>query len=317
MSISQPDELSCALPHASGSPETIEKAGENVIWKLTLAYDGTDFHGWQIQPDPSAAPTIQGALADAIATVTGERVLPQGSGRTDAGVHAAAQVASFPLAIPIPPENFLHALNRLLPPAIRVITIELAPPGFHARRSAIGKIYRYQVFQGSVCSPFLTRYVTRPRWPLDFAAMQQAAHLIQGEHDFTSFAASDPDRTTRLQRLAPTNSSQEMTANIRRIDQSVWSCAPLTHNEQIDPSTNTGLPDVSTLSQEAAQIFTYTIRGNGFLHHMVRNLVGTFFEVGRGHIPPSAITEILQVRNRSMAGPTAPAPGLCLIKVLY
>jgi tRNA pseudouridine38-40 synthase len=275
---------------------------EITVWKLTLAYDGTDFHGWQVQPDRLGTPTIQGALAHAIAAVTGEHVLPQGSGRTDAGVHAVSQVASFPLAAPIPAENFQHALNRILPAAIRVVAAEPASPGFHARHSAVGKVYRYQIFHGAVCSPFLARYFTPSHWPLDLAAMQVAAQVILGEHDFTSFAATDPDRTTRLRESG-------VTSNIRRIDQFDWFCSPL--------------PPGSDLSGQGAdfcrnvQLITCIVRGNGFLHHMVRNLVGTFLEIGRGRMAPTAMAGILSGRDRALAGPTAPANGLCLMEVLY
>ena len=192
---------------------------EKTVWKLTLAYDGTDFHGWQVQRDAAAqetAPdtasaglltatiqgtptaTIQGTLSRAIAAVTGEHVLPQGSGRTDAGVHAAAQVASFPLTANIPAGNLQRALNRVLPPSIRILAVEPAAPDFHARHSARGKIYRYRIFEGGVCSPFFARYVACSRWRLDLGAMQRAAEMILGEHDFSSFAAHDPDRATRL-----------------------------------------------------------------------------------------------------------------------
>jgi tRNA pseudouridine38-40 synthase len=281
---------------------------DKTFWKLRLAYDGADFHGWQVQPVCSGSAirraTIQGTLAQAIASVTGERVLPQGSGRTDAGVHAAAQVASFALAVPIPAENLRRALNRALPPSIRVLSAEPVLPSFHARHSAVGKLYRYRILQGAVCSPFLARYVAECHWQLDLSAMQQAARAVLGEHDFTSFAAHDPDRATRRQpaRVKPDPS------NIRRIDLSHWSCTPggTSWNE-----TSLGTSDRDAL------LFTYEVRGSGFLHHMVRNLVGTFLEVGRGRIPPARVDEILTARDRSLAGPTAPARGLCLMEVLY
>jgi tRNA pseudouridine38-40 synthase len=280
-------------------------------WRLTLSYDGTDFHGWQVQQNDLTTPTIQGMLASAIAAVTGERVLPQGSGRTDAGVHALGQVASFPLAAPIPPQNFQRALNRFLPAAIRVVAAEPAPPDFHARHSAVGKIYRYRIFHGEVCSPFLARYVSQSRGPLDLAAMQAAAQAIMGEHDFTSFAASDPDRTIRVQQK--TSSSDPMQLNIRRIDSSQWS-----HSSPARLSSNNGVAEEDLAADRAdIPMYTYFVRGNGFLHHMVRNLVGTFLDVGRGRIEQAAIAEILSGRDRALAGPTAPANGLCLIKVLY
>src|ERR1700692_4757569 len=163
--------------------------------KLTLAYDGSAYHGWQVQP---GKPTIQGTLAQVIESLTGERLLPQGSGRTDAGVHALAQVATFQTASPIPAANFRVVLNDRLPSAIRVLAVEEAPAGFHARHSARGKTYHYRIWRGDVVPPFLARYVTHSPYPLDEPAMQQAAALIVGEHDFTSFAAVDPDRSLRL-----------------------------------------------------------------------------------------------------------------------
>lgn len=257
------------------------------LWKTILSYDGTPYNGWQIQPN---LPTIQGTLAQAIHRVTGETVLPQGSGRTDAGVHALAQVASFSLESPIPPANFHRALNHALPPSIRVLSIDHAPPSFHARHSAIGKTYEYRIHPtGSICSPMLAPYVWSCPFPLDLAVLQQAATHILGTHDFTSFSAVDPDLTTRNAELSddqPTHAS-----SIRTIHQSIW-------------SQHDGL-------------FIYRVTGNGFLHHMVRNLVGTFAEAGTGRIPADSISTILNARNRSAAGPTAPASGLFLVEVEY
>jgi tRNA pseudouridine38-40 synthase len=251
-------------------------------WKLTLAYDGTDFYGWQIQPGHS---TIQGELSDAIERVTGERVLPQGSGRTDAGVHARGQVASFELAAPIPPPNLHRALNRTLPSAIRIISAEHAAPDFHARHSVRTKTYEYRICRGEICAPWLARYVYALNWPLDLEKMRQAASLVIGEHDFTSFAATDPDVATR-QSIADTSPD-----NVRTIFSSSWT--------------------------EEADLLVYKVRGNGFLHHMVRNLVGTFLDAGRGQIQPEEIIAILQQKSRTAAGPTAPARGLFLDRVEY
>jgi tRNA pseudouridine38-40 synthase len=304
---------------------------ETGVWKLTLAYDGTEFHGWQIQPGRL---TVQGALADAIASVTGEQVLPQGSGRTDAGVHAWGQVASFPLRAAIPAENLQSALNRILPGAIRVLSAEKVTAEFHARHSAIGKIYQYRIFHGGVCSPFLARYVACCRWPLDLGAMQLAAEAILGEHDFTSFAASDPDRAARaeneqvdadLGNIRRPDEREEsepaVLSNVRRIEQSQWSRESLTlplHGTLggmlAEPGTESS---GDALEACAGEIFTYTVRGNGFLHHMVRNLVGTFVEIGRGRMAATEIHRILDGRDRALAGPTAAASGLCLMKVLY
>jgi tRNA pseudouridine38-40 synthase len=260
-------------------------------WRATLSYDGTPYHGWQIQP---SRPTVQATLAQAIHHITGETVLPQGSGRTDTGVHALAQVASFTLQSPIPAPNLHRALNRALPPSIRILALTPAPPHFHARHSALRKTYEYRIFPHAardsgkpdlICSPMLAPWVWDCRWPLDLVRMQQAAPLILGTHDFTSFAASDPDLTTR------TSESPVHATNIRTIFHSCW--------------------------QQQNDLYLYRVTGSGFLHHMVRNLVGTFVDIGAGRIPPEAVSRILATRNRSTAGPTAPAQGLFLVEVEY
>ncbi|HWX94238.1 MAG TPA: tRNA pseudouridine(38-40) synthase TruA [Terriglobales bacterium] len=246
--------------------------------KLILAYDGTEFAGWQVQPD---AATVQGALASAIARLTGEKVLPQGSGRTDAGVHALAQVASCVTASPMPVGNFVKALNDILPPAIRVVEASEVSPDFHARKSARAKTYRYRILRTPICSPFLARYVWHFPYPLDEEAMNTAARAIEGEHDFTSFAAVDPERRRE----------EGEVSNVRTIFSSAW-------------------------KREEDELI-YTVRGSGFLHHMVRNLVGTFILVGKKSARVSELREILEARNRSQAGPTAPASGLYLVDVEY
>ena len=245
--------------------------------KLTLAYDGSEFSGWQIQPD---ACTIQGILSQSIGRLTGEKVLPQGSGRTDAGVHALAQVATFATASPIPAENLAKALNDILPPSIRVLAAEEVPAEFHARKSAQAKTYRYRMFRDAICPPFLARYVWHYPYPLDEKAMGEAAGYVVGEHDFTSFAAVDPERGLEGE-----------VSNVRRILSSAW--------------------------KREGEEFMYTVRGSGFLHHMVRNLVGTFLLVGKGTLQLADIARILQARNRSAAGATAPASGLYLVNVEY
>ena len=274
-----------------------------IQWKLTLAYDGTDLHGWQIQPGLS---TVQGLLSAAIASITGEPVLPQGSGRTDAGVHALGQTTSFALRAPIPAQNLQRALNRILPAAIRVLAAETVPPEFHARHSAVEKTYQYRIFSthgGEVCPPFLARFVHACPWPLDVDAMHQAAQIVLGEHDFTSFAAADPDRSARdADRSAtPALDGPLRSGNTRTIFESGWTRS----------TTDAGI------AADSVPLLCYTVRGNGFLHHMVRNLVGTFLEVGRGRLAPEAIARILAARDRSQAGPTAPASGLFLVRVGY
>jgi tRNA pseudouridine38-40 synthase len=266
-------------------------------WRVTLAYDGTDFQGWQIQP---GYPTIQGELQAALFRITGESPLPQGSGRTDAGVHALAQVASFALNAPIPPENLHRALNRTLPPSIRVSEAKTAQSAaFHARHSAIAKTYEYRIHRGADCSPFLARYVYCFPQPLDFALLQASARQFLGEHDFESFAASDPDLAERCAGCDADGESEKTASRkestVRTVFSSTW--------EQ--------------RAGEAGDLLTYRVRGNGFLHHMVRNLVGTMLEVGRGQLLVDEIPKILAARSRSAAGATAPARGLFLVSVEY
>jgi tRNA pseudouridine38-40 synthase len=247
-------------------------------FKLTLAYDGHDFVGWQVQPD---RPTIQGALVSAIEQLTSEKTLPQGSGRTDAGVHALAQTASVTLASPIPALNLRKALNDLLPASIRVLDVDEVAADFHARKSARAKTYRYRIYRGEICPPFLARYVYHYPYPLEEQRMIAAAGAMTGEHDFTSFAAVDPE----------SKKEDLETNNMRTIYSSEW-------------------------KREGDELI-YTVRGNGFLHHMVRNLAGTFLMLGKGSLNTADLRRILEARDRSAAAATAPASGLFLVSVEY
>ena len=233
-------------------------------------------------------PTVQGELQAALGRVTGESPLPQGSGRTDAGVHALAQVASFALQAPIPADNLHRALNRTLPASIRILEAKTVPATFHARHSAVAKTYEYRVFREAICPPFLARYVLRCPWPMDVEALQMSARLFVGEHDFLSFAATDPELARRgLDPDASPNSGRfpgpdfrskpPMAATVRTIFSSAW----------------------EERQTEAGDLLVYRVRGNGFLHHMVRNLVGTMLDVGRGHLAPTRFPASL---------PPAPAP---------
>jgi tRNA pseudouridine38-40 synthase len=256
--------------------------------KLILSYDGTDFAGWQVQPGRT---TVQGTLASAIGRLSGENVLPQGSGRTDAGVHALAQVVSFTTESVIPVENWMRALNDILPASIRVLAVAEVGREFHARKSARAKIYRYRIYRGAVCPPFLARYVWHYPYPLEESAMVAAAGVVGGTHDFTSFAAADPERVERMALPESDPATDLGTTNVRTIFSSHW-------------------------TREGDELI-YTVRGSGFLHHMVRNLVGTFLLVGRGTVSVEDFGRVLDAQNRTAAGPTAPANGLYLVEVEY
>jgi tRNA pseudouridine38-40 synthase len=272
--------------------------GKNVRnLRLILSYDGSEFSGWQVQPDRAS---VQGTLASAIGRLTGENVLPQGSGRTDAGVHALAQVANFSTASAIPAGNWVKALNDILPASIRVLEASEAATDFHARKSARAKTYRYRMYRGAICPPFLARYVWHYPFPLQEDEMAEAAGMVVGEQDFTSFAAVDPERVERVvpkenlnhrEHGATQGKPENQGPNVRTIFSSAW-------------------------SREGEEI-VYAVRGNGFLHHMVRNLVGTFLLVGKGTVTPEDFRGIVAARNRSAAGPTAPASGLYLAGVEY
>lgn len=234
--------------------------------------------------------TVQGTLGDAIARVTRAPAVVHGSGRTDAGVHALAQVASFVTASPIPASNLVIALNDILPISIRVISAEEVAEDFHPRKSAKAKTYRYRIFRHSVCSPFAARWVYHHPWPLDESSMLEAAAKVIGEFDFTSFAAVDPDRARRIAQAD--DGDDDAPSNVRTIFSSVF-------------------------RREADELI-YEVRGSGFLHHMVRNLVGTFFLIGKGSLRPDDIPPILAARERSAnPGATAPASGLALVGVEY
>jgi tRNA pseudouridine38-40 synthase len=256
--------------------------------KLTLAYDGTDFSGWQSQP---GQPTIQGVLTDVLEKLTQNRLMIQGAGRTDAGVHAAGQVANFKTHSELSAEDFQRACNALLPPSIRVVAATEVAPDFHARWHAVAKTYRYTIFRGRVVPPSLWRYVQHDPYPLDFAAMAEAASKFEGEHDFTSFAAStgseEADRDREMNRL-------------------------IYRSQMLRTCGGDALPE-----NDAGQQWVYLVRGKSFLRYMVRKMVGTLVDVGRGKLSPADIPKLFALRDRSKSGPTMPPHGLCLAEVEY
>lgn len=247
--------------------------------KLTLAYDGAKFHGWQTQPGVA---TIQGTLTDVVRKITQEPVSIHGASRTDAGVHALGQVASFKTRSGLTAEELRRALNALLPAAIRVVEAEEMGQDFHARWQAIEKTYQYRIFRGAVVSPFEYQRVLHYPFPLDEEAMMAAAKCFEGEHDFSSFAA--------------TSGSEEADKDkspVRVICQSEVE----RHAEQEE--------------------IVYVVTGKSFLRYMVRKIVGTLLDVGRGKLRPEDIAGVFEARDRSCSGPTAPPEGLYLVKLKY
>jgi len=273
--------------------------------KITLSYDGHDFAGWQVQPDRVS---VQGTLVSAFEHLTGEKTLPQGSGRTDAGVHALAQIATLTPNSPMPADNLVRALNDILPRSIRILAVEEMPPEFHARRSAVAKTYRYHIYRGAICSPFQARYVYHHPYPLNESRMIEAAAVVEGEHDFTSFAAVDPEK--RKETFAIDEDQFETDAGLERNKTGV-------DTTQTGSGPNNARTIFHSQWQRQGDELIYTVRGNGFLHHMVRNLVGTFLMVGKGSLTVADVRRILELRDRSAAAATAPASGLFLVSVEY
>ena len=247
--------------------------------KITLAYDGADFHGWQQQP---GVPTIQGALNDAASKITQEKIFMNGASRTDAGVHALGQVAHFKTQSSLSALEFQRALNALLPPAIRVVAAEEMGPDFHARWQALAKTYRYRIFRGRVLPPFEYRRALHFPWPLDEAAMAEAARKFEGEHDFSAFAAS---------------SGSEDDDRDRQMVREIYSSEIVREPER----------------EEIA----YVVRGRSFLRYMVRKIVGTLIEVGKGRLAPDDISRLFELRDRSQSGATMPPEGLYLVSLEF
>jgi tRNA pseudouridine38-40 synthase len=240
--------------------------------RILVEYDGTDFHGWQSQP---GLRTVQACLEEAVRTMTGETVSVRGAGRTDAGVHADGQVATFTLAARIPESGLLRGLNANLPPDIALLDVREAPPDFDARFSARGKVYRYRIWNHLVRSPLHLRTTWHCRSTLDLTAMRSAAARLCGEHDFRAFRASDCERRTTVR-------------VVRRLD----------------------------VDRQGAEV-TVEVEATAFLKNMVRILVGTLVDIGRGQLPPEAIAHMLATGDRTAGGITAPAQGLTLLRVIY
>jgi len=246
-------------------------------FKLTIAYDGTDFHGWQMQ---AAKPTVQGEIVRVLRQITQEHIHLHGSGRTDAGVHALGQVGSFKTQSMLLAGEFQRALNAILPPTIRIMEAEETGPDFNARWSARAKTYRYRIYRGRIVPPSEWRYVLHYPFPLDEERMRDAAKKFVGKHDFASFAAS---------------TGSEEDDKERSTEREIYSA------------------DLARSADQEELIFT--VRGRSFLRYMVRKMVGTLLDVGRGRLEPEDIDKLYEMRDRSRSGPTVPPQGLCMVKV--
>jgi tRNA pseudouridine38-40 synthase len=240
--------------------------------KLTLAYDGTDFHGWQRQP---GLRTVQGVLEDALTQLTGARPATNASGRTDAGVHALGQVVNFLTVSHHSPATFVRALNAILPHDVRVFSAEERPQAFHATLDAKSKTYRYEIDNGEIVDVFQLRYRWHVRQALDTAAMARAGRFLVGRHDFHSFETEWPNRTSSVRTI------------------------------------------FRLTVERSGSLVAIEVEADGFLYNMVRSIAGTLMLVGAGKRAEAWVGEVLAGENRVLAGPTAPAKGLFLMKVDY
>lgn len=244
-------------------------------FRITLAYDGTDFVGWQRQ---ASGTSIQGVLEDALRELDQRAVTVVGAGRTDAGVHALEQVAAFTLARDIAPDALVRAVNARLPGTVRVLAAAPAADGFHPQFDSTGKTYRYRIWNGAVLSPFERRFAWHVPAELDVDAMRCAAKMLEGKHDFSAFQATDSDTKTT-----------EREVFVSRI-------------------ADRGL---------RIELIEYEVTGDGFLRHMVRTIAGTLVDIGRGRFPAGRMAELLESRDRTKTGRTAPPSGLFLVRVNY
>jgi len=249
-----------------------------VNYKFTLQYDGTDFHGWQIQ---AGLRTVQGELTSALSLLDGRETIVHGSGRTDAGVHAEGQVASVHLERPFTNEKLRAAVNANVGRDLRVMEVERVADDFHARYSAVGKTYVYRIINGSVASPFWVRYALREARSLDLKRMEEAARLFHGEHDWSAFSAAQSDVEDRVRTIT------DLTLEILQ--------EPRAHQPLIE----------------------LRVSADGFLRYMVRAIAGTLLAVGRGELEEEDVSDAIQNGHRPLEAVTAPAHGLTLLEVRY
>ena len=247
-------------------------------YKLTLQYDGTDFHGWQMQ---SELRTVQGELTRALSLIDGRAVVVHGSGRTDAGVHAVGQVANAEIQREITPEKLRAAVNANVGADLRVMEAKIVADDFHARFSARGKTYVYRILNGPVLSPFWLHYAHHEARALDQNCMRQSAKLFVGEHDWTAFSSAQSDAETRVR--------------------AITGCKVGERNDE----------------RARARIIEITVSAEGFLRYMVRSIAGTLLAVGRGEMSDEQVRQAIDSGERSLVAATAPACGLTLVSVEY
>jgi tRNA pseudouridine38-40 synthase len=261
--------------------------------KLTVAYDGTNFAGWQVQPDK---PTVQGAIETAWREITQETIRVTAAGRTDAGVHALGQVVAVVTENRLPVADLQRGLNAMLPEDVAIVTLEEGPEGFHATHDALGKTYRYQIHTGRVPAIFDRRYIWHYPHALDAEAMHAAAHALVGKHDFSSFESVGSERPDSIRTIT------ELTVRRGHVAESLR-------------DSRCQLPVSERLAHEDR--VTIEVSGDGFLYNMVRAIVGTLVEVGRGTRDVTWPAEVLATCDRTKAGQTAPPHGLFLVRVVY
>jgi tRNA pseudouridine38-40 synthase len=272
--------------------------------KLTIAYDGTEYHGWQIQP---GFKTVQGVLTEALRSLLGERARICGASRTDAGVSALGQVGLIQIDSPIPTENLARAITGRLPADMAIVKAEDVPMGFDVINDVKSKLYRYTIYTGPVRPVLHVRHCWYLPGKLDVAAMNEAAQLLVGTRDFKSFAAADDVRENTVR-------------TIFRCDVTC-AAAPLDTPLRADYTIESAPQDMASYelrdTNHASHWVYVDVEGDGFLYNMVRNIVGSLVEVGLGRWQPRKMIEILEAKDRTAAGPIAPAAGLCLVWIRY
>jgi tRNA pseudouridine38-40 synthase len=279
-------------------------------FKITLAYDGTDYVGWQRQ---SNGLSVQEVIENALRELDGRDVAVAGAGRTDAGVHALGQVAAFTIHRALAADSLLRALNARLPDAIRVVSAEDAPAEFHPRFSTSTKTYRYRIWTGDVISPFEHRYAWHLRDALDVGAMVAAARVVEGTHDFAAFQATGSDVATTVREILVSRIA-ECGSRFPDGGSGIADFGFPGESSIYDPPA---IDNQSAIRNPRSAMLIYEVTGTGFLRHMVRTIVGTLVEIGRGRQPVEWIGRLLVMGDRTLAGPTAPAAGLFLVRVDY